>query len=57
MLFRSDLTPERMASEIAKAMTCPEQLVVAAEAARAAGLPDAVARLADLVEEVAAKRR
>lgn len=54
---QNELSPERMAEEIAKAMTYPEQLVQAAEAARAAGLPDAVARLADLVEEAARGRR
>lgn len=54
---QDELSPERLAEEISKAMTCPEQLAEAAEAARAAGKPDAVARLADLVEEVAARRR
>ena len=50
---QSELTPERLAEELAKAMVDPEQLAEAAEAARAAGKADAVARLADLVEEVA----
>ena len=54
---QSELSPERLAEELGKAMTFPEQLAQAADAARAAGRPDAVARLADLVEEVAARRR
>lgn len=47
---QAEMTPERLAEELGKAMTFPEQLVEAAAAARAAGRPDAVARLADLVE-------
>lgn len=54
---QNELTPDRLADELTKAMTFPEQLGEVAEAARAAGRPDAVARLADLVEEVAARRR
>ncbi len=54
---QAELTPERLAEELTKAMGDPEQLAQAAEAARAAGKADAVARLADLVEEVAARRR
>ena len=54
---QSELSADRLAAELTKAMTFPEQLASAAEAARAAGRPDAVARLADLVEEVAARRR
>jgi len=53
---QAELTPERMAEELGKAMGDPEQLAEAAEAARAAGKADAVARLADLVEEVARRR-
>lgn len=53
---QAELTPERLAEELGKAMTDPEQLAEAAEAARAAGRADAVARLADLVEEVARRR-
>ncbi len=52
---QAELTPVRLADEIDKAMADPEQLAQAAEAARAAGRPDAVARLADLVEEVASR--
>ncbi|MCE1236818.1 MAG: undecaprenyldiphospho-muramoylpentapeptide beta-N-acetylglucosaminyltransferase [Hyphomicrobiales bacterium] len=53
---QSELTSARLAEELTKAMTDPEQLTEAAAAARGAGRPDAVARLADLVEEVAARR-
>jgi UDP-N-acetylglucosamine--N-acetylmuramyl-(pentapeptide) pyrophosphoryl-undecaprenol N-acetylglucosamine transferase len=56
-ICQSELTPERLAEELEKAMTDPEQLAQAADAARAAGKADAVARLADLVEEVARRRR
>ncbi len=56
-LRQAELTPDRLAEELAKAMTFPEQLAQAAEAARGAGRPDAVVRLADLVEEVAKRGR
>lgn len=55
-LRQSELSSTRLAEELTKAMTDPEQLAEAAAAARAAGRPDAVARLADLVEAVAARR-
>lgn len=47
------LTPERLALEIAGILQDPQCLVRAAAAAKAAGRPDAVVRLADLVEELA----
>jgi len=50
---QSELTPARLAEELTKAANDPEQLADAAAAARAAGRPDAVQRLADLVESVA----
>lgn len=53
---QSELTPQRLAEELGKALDDPEQLTEAAAAARAAGRPDAVARLADLVESVAQRR-
>ncbi len=53
---QDELTPERLAAELTKAMTDPEQLAQAAAAAMAAGKADAVMRLADLVEEVARRR-
>lgn len=47
------LTPDLLADRIAGFMREPGRLVAAAAAARAQGRPDAVKRLADLVEEVA----
>lgn len=47
------LTPEVLANELAQLMDAPDVLVSAAQAAHDAGRPDAVARLADLVEGVA----
>ena len=47
------LTPERLAAEIAGIVQDPERLTLAAAAAKSAGRPDAVMRLADLVEELA----
>jgi UDP-N-acetylglucosamine--N-acetylmuramyl-(pentapeptide) pyrophosphoryl-undecaprenol N-acetylglucosamine transferase len=46
---QKDLTPERLAKDLAQLMTSPNDLVGAATAARGQGRPDAVARLADLV--------
>jgi UDP-N-acetylglucosamine--N-acetylmuramyl-(pentapeptide) pyrophosphoryl-undecaprenol N-acetylglucosamine transferase len=48
-----DLTPMALAHRIASLMDAPEQLVEAAEAARAQGRTDAAERLADLVEREA----
>lgn len=53
-IVQKDLTPERLASELAGLMSHPGRLAAAADAARAQGRPDAVERLADLVEHVAA---
>ncbi|AXS41333.1 undecaprenyldiphospho-muramoylpentapeptide beta-N-acetylglucosaminyltransferase [Breoghania sp. L-A4] len=52
-IAQKDLTPSRLAREITDLMTHPERLSQAAMAARAQGRPDAVERLADLVEHVA----
>ncbi|HPG88269.1 MAG TPA: undecaprenyldiphospho-muramoylpentapeptide beta-N-acetylglucosaminyltransferase [Hyphomicrobium sp.] len=52
---QKDLTPERLSSEIARLMAAPETLAAAAEAAKRAGRPDAVARLADFALEIAAR--
>ncbi len=51
---QKDMTPEHLAGNLAILMADPAQLVAAAAAARQAGRPDAVARLADVVERVAA---
>ncbi|WP_422377395.1 undecaprenyldiphospho-muramoylpentapeptide beta-N-acetylglucosaminyltransferase [Roseibium sp.] len=48
-----DLFPERLAKELVRFMETPEMLKDAAKNARSVGRPDAVKRLADLVEEVA----
>lgn len=52
-IAQKDLTPQRLASELTQLMTQPDRLTAAAAAARAQGRPDAVERLADLVEHVA----
>jgi UDP-N-acetylglucosamine--N-acetylmuramyl-(pentapeptide) pyrophosphoryl-undecaprenol N-acetylglucosamine transferase len=48
-----DLSPERLAGEISRLAAAPELLFRAAEAAAGRGRPDAVVRLAGLVEELA----
>ena len=53
---QKNLTPERLSDAIADLMRAPDDLATAAEAARAQGRPDAVHRLADLVEELAGRR-
>ncbi|PVB61626.1 undecaprenyldiphospho-muramoylpentapeptide beta-N-acetylglucosaminyltransferase [Labrenzia sp. 011] len=50
-----DLYPERLAREIIRFMETPDMLAAAAENARSVARPDAVKRLADLVEKVASK--
>lgn len=47
------LTPEKLAQLLAETLSDPARLARMAAAARTVGLPDAVKRLADLVEEVA----
>ncbi len=49
VIRQSDFTPERVAAEIAAAFADPEGLTRRAGAAKSAGVPDAAARLADLV--------
>jgi len=50
---QKDLTPARLATEIAGLIDSPQGLIRAAEAARRAGKPQAVRLLADLVEQLA----
>jgi UDP-N-acetylglucosamine--N-acetylmuramyl-(pentapeptide) pyrophosphoryl-undecaprenol N-acetylglucosamine transferase len=50
---QSELTPERLAAELQRLLTSPDLLSVAASKAKAMATPDAVAKLADLVEELA----
>jgi UDP-N-acetylglucosamine--N-acetylmuramyl-(pentapeptide) pyrophosphoryl-undecaprenol N-acetylglucosamine transferase len=49
---QKDLSPERLAAEIGRLAASPAELSRAAAAAKAQGRPDAVLRLADLVEEI-----
>ena len=53
---QKDLTAARFTSEISGLLTNPQTLAAAAEAAKRAGRPDAVARLADFVLELATAR-
>ena len=54
MVEQKNMTPERLAADIAELIGDPDRLAAAAIAARSMGRPDAVERLADLVEKVAA---
>ena len=49
-LDQSGLTPEILAERLTSLLTAPDQLAAAARAASAAGVPDAAARFADLVQ-------
>lgn len=53
VIRQSDFTPQRLASEIEAAFADPEGLTRRAAAAKSAGVPDAAARLADLVMSTA----
>jgi UDP-N-acetylglucosamine--N-acetylmuramyl-(pentapeptide) pyrophosphoryl-undecaprenol N-acetylglucosamine transferase len=54
MIVQTDVTPHRLGADIGRLMDAPAELEQAAAAARSVGRPDAVDRLADLVEKVAA---
>lgn len=54
---QKDLSPQRLGAEIAGLAAEPGRLAAAAEAARRAGRPDAVARLAELIEGLAGRLR
>jgi UDP-N-acetylglucosamine--N-acetylmuramyl-(pentapeptide) pyrophosphoryl-undecaprenol N-acetylglucosamine transferase len=56
MIEQPEMTPERLAGQLAELMAEPRRLTAAAAAARSIGRPDAVERLADLVERAAAHR-
>jgi UDP-N-acetylglucosamine--N-acetylmuramyl-(pentapeptide) pyrophosphoryl-undecaprenol N-acetylglucosamine transferase len=47
-----ELSPQRLAQDIGALLADPDRLAAAASAAKQQGRPDAVARLADLVEEL-----
>jgi UDP-N-acetylglucosamine--N-acetylmuramyl-(pentapeptide) pyrophosphoryl-undecaprenol N-acetylglucosamine transferase len=49
---QKELTPERLASALSRLLSSPQALEAAAAAAKGQGRPDAVVRLADLVEEL-----
>jgi len=53
---QKDFTPERLTAEMVKLFDAPHVLESMAEAAQSQGRPDAVARLADLVADLIAKR-
>jgi UDP-N-acetylglucosamine--N-acetylmuramyl-(pentapeptide) pyrophosphoryl-undecaprenol N-acetylglucosamine transferase len=55
-IAQSELTPQRLADEIAQLAGDPDALARMAAAAKAEGRPDAVIRLADLVEELMSRR-
>ncbi len=56
LMAEADLTPQKLAARLAELIEEPAQLVAAAGAARTLGTPQAVARLADLVEKAAKER-
>ena len=56
-LEQKNYTPEFLAGALADLLTSPDRLEQAAAAARAQGRPDAVTRLADLVEELVGRRQ
>ncbi|HEX2256717.1 MAG TPA: undecaprenyldiphospho-muramoylpentapeptide beta-N-acetylglucosaminyltransferase [Afifellaceae bacterium] len=56
MMPQSELTPKRLAERLGGLMKTPNELARVAAAAKKMGRPDAVERLADLVEEEAAGR-
>jgi UDP-N-acetylglucosamine--N-acetylmuramyl-(pentapeptide) pyrophosphoryl-undecaprenol N-acetylglucosamine transferase len=57
MIAQRDLTPEALRQQIAALLAEPDMLAHAARAARSLARPDATARLADLVEHLAAQSR
>lgn len=54
--MQSDLTPEILADRVKNAINDPKGLALAAEKAKKTGKPDAAARLADCIEQIAADR-
>ncbi|HEV2493470.1 MAG TPA: undecaprenyldiphospho-muramoylpentapeptide beta-N-acetylglucosaminyltransferase [Terriglobia bacterium] len=55
LLLQSELTPDRLAREVRELLESPERLAEMERAARQLARPDAAARVADLVEELARK--
>ena len=56
MVEQSVMKPDQLAEDIAELMDEPDRLITAAAAARSVGRPDAVERLADLVEKIATEK-
>lgn len=54
---QNELTPSRISAELQRLLTSPEVLAAAAAKARAMATPDAVAKLADLVEKLARSKK
>ena len=54
---QKDLSPARLASEVERLVAAPQALAAAAQAAKRAGRPDAVVRLADFALQIAARGR
>lgn len=50
VIEQSDLTPERLVAEIDELAAAPERLTAMEQAARSMAMPDAAARIADLIE-------
>ncbi|MBU2533889.1 MAG: UDP-N-acetylglucosamine--N-acetylmuramyl-(pentapeptide) pyrophosphoryl-undecaprenol N-acetylglucosamine transferase, partial [Alphaproteobacteria bacterium] len=55
-IAQDELTEERLRDDLLNMMAHPAMLAEAAANAKAAGRPDAVVRLADLVEELTGRR-
>jgi UDP-N-acetylglucosamine--N-acetylmuramyl-(pentapeptide) pyrophosphoryl-undecaprenol N-acetylglucosamine transferase len=55
-LEQKEITPQSLAGTLGGLLTAPDKLSQAAAAAKAQGRPDAVIRLADLVEELIGRR-
>jgi UDP-N-acetylglucosamine--N-acetylmuramyl-(pentapeptide) pyrophosphoryl-undecaprenol N-acetylglucosamine transferase len=53
MIPEAELTPARLEKEIRHFMNHPEELERMEEAARSLGKPDAAAKIADLIENLA----
>lgn len=53
---QAEFSPEHLRAELMRLATAPEELAQAAKAARAIGEPGAVAKLADVIEELALVR-
>jgi len=56
VIAQQDLTEDRLAGDLAALLTAPDRLAALSTGAKAAGRPDAVERLADLVQAVAGHR-